>query len=76
MEAVLVEGLEPRQNLEQGDDFQAIEFLQVEDAEVCPLRANSCVPCRLPGLPKTKAVFSAPMFSPSHRAASRSELAL
>ena len=31
MEAVLIEGLEPRQNRQRGDDFQAIEFLQYED---------------------------------------------
>jgi hypothetical protein len=31
MEAVLIEGLEPRQNRKRGDDFKAIEFLQVED---------------------------------------------
>lgn len=31
MEAVLIEGLEPRQNRKRGDDFQAIEFIQVED---------------------------------------------
>lgn len=31
MEAVLIEGLEPRQNRKRGDDFQAVEFLQVED---------------------------------------------
>lgn len=32
MEAVLVEGLEPRQNRKRGDaEFQAIEFLQYED---------------------------------------------
>jgi HB1/ASXL restriction endonuclease-like protein with HTH domain len=31
MEAVLIEGLEPRQNRKRGDDFQAIEFLQLED---------------------------------------------
>jgi len=34
MEAVLIEGLEPRQNRKRGDDFQAIEFNQVEDPEV------------------------------------------
>lgn len=34
MEAVLIEGLEPRQNRKRGDDFQAIEFLQVEDPEL------------------------------------------
>jgi hypothetical protein len=31
MEAVLIEGLEPRQNRRRGDDFQALEFLQFED---------------------------------------------
>lgn len=34
MEAVLIEGLEPRQNRKRGDDFQAVEFLQVEDPEI------------------------------------------
>ena len=34
MEAVLIEGLEPRQNRKRGDDFNAIEFLQVEDPEL------------------------------------------
>jgi hypothetical protein len=33
MEAVLIEGLEPRQNRKRGDDFQAVEFLQFEDPE-------------------------------------------
>ena len=33
MEAVLIEGLEPRQNRKRGD-FQAIEFLQVEDPKL------------------------------------------
>ncbi len=31
LEAVLIEGLEPRQNRRRGDDFQAVEFLQSED---------------------------------------------
>jgi hypothetical protein len=31
MEAVLIEGLEPRQNRKRGDDFKAVEYLQVED---------------------------------------------
>jgi hypothetical protein len=31
MEAVLIEGLEPRQNRKRGDDVQALEFLQKED---------------------------------------------
>jgi hypothetical protein len=31
MEAVLIEGLEPRQNRRRGDEFQAVEFLQYED---------------------------------------------
>jgi hypothetical protein len=34
MEAVLIEGLEPRQNRKRGDDFQAIEYLQVEDPKL------------------------------------------
>ncbi|MEQ1936214.1 MAG: HTH domain-containing protein [Fimbriimonadaceae bacterium] len=31
MEAVLIEGLEPRQNRKRGDDFKAVEYLQKED---------------------------------------------
>lgn len=31
MEAVLIEGLEPRQNRKRGDDFKAVEYLQFED---------------------------------------------
>lgn len=34
MEAVLIEGLEPRQNRRQGDDFRAIEYLQYEDPKL------------------------------------------
>jgi hypothetical protein len=34
MEAVLIEGLEPRQNRRRGDEFQGVEFLQVEDPEL------------------------------------------
>jgi len=34
MEALLIEGLEPPQNRKRGDDFRAIEFLQVEDPEI------------------------------------------
>jgi hypothetical protein len=34
LEAVLIEGLEPRQNRRRGDDFQAIEFLQSEDPNI------------------------------------------
>lgn len=34
LEAVLIEGLEPRQNRRRGDDFQAVEFLQTEDPEI------------------------------------------
>lgn len=34
MEAVLIEGLEPRQNRRRGDDFQAVEFLQSEDPQL------------------------------------------
>jgi hypothetical protein len=34
MEALLIEGLEPRQNRKRGDDFRAVEFLQAEDPEI------------------------------------------
>jgi hypothetical protein len=34
MEALLIEALEPPQNRKRGDDFRAIEFLQVEDPEI------------------------------------------
>lgn len=34
MEALLIEGLEPPQNRKRGDDFRAVEFLQVEDPAV------------------------------------------
>jgi hypothetical protein len=34
MEALLIEGLEPPQNRKRGDDFSAIEYLQVEDPEI------------------------------------------
>lgn len=34
MEALLIEGLEPPQNRKRGDDFRAVEFLQVEDREI------------------------------------------
>jgi len=31
MEALLIEGLEPPQNRKRGDDFRAVEFIQVKD---------------------------------------------
>jgi hypothetical protein len=34
MEALLIEGLEPPQNRKRGDDFKAVEFLQVEDPQL------------------------------------------
>jgi len=34
MEALLIESLEPPQNRKRGDDFRAIEFLQLEDPEI------------------------------------------
>jgi hypothetical protein len=34
MEAVLIEGLEPRQNRRRGDEFKAVEFLQSEDPQL------------------------------------------
>jgi hypothetical protein len=34
MEAILIEGLEPRQNRRRGDELQALEFIQVEDPTI------------------------------------------
>lgn len=34
MEALFIEGLEPPQNRKRGDDFRAVEFIQVEDPEI------------------------------------------
>jgi hypothetical protein len=34
MEALLIEGLEPPQNRKRGDEFRAVEFIQVEDPEI------------------------------------------
>ena len=34
MEALLIEGLEPPQNRKRGDDFSAVEFLQVTDPDI------------------------------------------
>ena len=34
MEALLIEGLEPPLNRKRGDDFSAVEFLQVKDPEI------------------------------------------
>lgn len=34
MEALLIEGLEPPQNRKRGDDFRAVEFLQVVDPKI------------------------------------------
>lgn len=41
LEAVLIEGLEPRQNRRRGDDFQAVEFLQAEDPAIDQARKQS-----------------------------------
>ena len=30
----MIEGLEPPQNRKRGDDFSAVEFLQVEDPDI------------------------------------------
>jgi len=34
MEALLIEGLEPPQNRKRGDDFRAVEFLQIQDPDL------------------------------------------
>ena len=41
LEAILIEGLEPRQNRRRGDAFQPIEFLQFEDPSIEEKRAQS-----------------------------------
>jgi hypothetical protein len=33
-EALLIEGLEPRQNRKRGDDFRAVEYIQVKDPQI------------------------------------------
>jgi hypothetical protein len=43
MEALLIEGLEPRQNRRRGDGFQAIEFLQSDDPQLERKRKISVV---------------------------------
>jgi hypothetical protein len=34
LEALLIEGLEPRQNRKRGDAFRAVEYLQKQDPEI------------------------------------------
>ncbi len=41
LEAVLIEGLEPRQNRRRGDDLQAVEFLQAEDPSIDQARKRT-----------------------------------
>ena len=41
LEAVLIEGLEPRQNRRRGDDLQAVEFLQAEDPSIDQARKKT-----------------------------------
>jgi hypothetical protein len=38
MEALLIEGLEPPQNRKRGEDFRAVEYLQVEDPQFKKLK--------------------------------------
>jgi hypothetical protein len=52
MEAILIEGLEPRQNRKRGDEFQAAEFLQVEDPALIQERKASVVRELLEAIPK------------------------
>ena len=41
LEALLIEGLEPRQNRKRGDGFTAVEYLQAEDPEIERQRVQS-----------------------------------
>jgi hypothetical protein len=34
MEALLIEGLEPPQNRKRGEDFRAVEYLQMKDPKI------------------------------------------
>lgn len=43
LEALLIEGLEPRQNRKRGDGFTAVEYLQAEDPEVARQRAKNAL---------------------------------
>jgi hypothetical protein len=41
LEAVLIEGLEPRQNRKRGDEFRAVEYIQSEDPQIQRKRMQS-----------------------------------
>jgi len=43
MEALLIEALEPRQNRRRGDDFEAVEYLQVIDPEIEKQRVKALI---------------------------------
>lgn len=47
MEALLIEGLEPRQNRKRGDGFSAVEFIQVPDPEIEKRKLRALVEERL-----------------------------
>jgi hypothetical protein len=43
MEALLIEALEPRQNRRRGDDFEAVEYLQMIDPEIEKKRVKALI---------------------------------
>jgi hypothetical protein len=53
MEAVLIEGLEPRQNRRRGDDLAAVEFLQFEDPQLEVIRRRAVIQELAAQLPTT-----------------------
>jgi hypothetical protein len=48
-EALLIEGLEPPQNRRGGDDFEDVEYLQVEDSAIIKRREDAAIIARLVG---------------------------
>jgi len=50
MEALLIEGLEPRQNRKKGDGFTAVEYLQVEDPSLDKERKRRAIEALTKGL--------------------------
>lgn len=47
MEALLIEGLEPPQNRKRGDEFRAVEYLQIEDPDLGKIRLMEELKARL-----------------------------
>ena len=57
MEAVLIEGLEPRQNRKRGDDLSAVEYIQKEDPEIQKKRVKQTVEAALDRASSSTSLF-------------------